>query len=202
MSFVRVLAQLFSFVLHPLLMPLYVLFFLFGGGSVFALLPLETKWYCFLVTFVSLVLMPLLSLPFFRYFRLIRNYSLDDKQERIYPILVAVVLAFLGFWFLGKVAYTEIVQQLFLILVILLSAFSVISLRWKISMHMTAIGGVCGFLLCLGIRFPGDIRADFILMLLLAGLLGASRLYLKKHNPLQVYVGFLFGLLFVFLIMM
>jgi len=37
--------------------------------------------------------------------------------------------------------------------------------------------------------------------LCLAGLLGTCRLYLKKHNPSQVYAGFVFGLSFVFAIL-
>ena len=191
-------AQGISYLLHPMLMPLYVLFFLFNGNSMFALLPQSTKIYCYLITLFFLVILPLSSLPLFRHFRLIKDYGLSDKQERVYPILVTVGAAFLGFWLLGRVAYTNIVQQLFLVLIILLSVFSVITLRWKISMHMTAMGGLCGFLLVMGMKYPGDIRGSFMLMLLLAGLLASSRLFLKKHNPLQVYLGFLFGFCFVF----
>lgn len=194
---VNIAARSMSFLLHPLLMPVYILFFLFSGDSMFSLIPFSSKLYCYIVTICCLLLMPLASLPLFRHFQLIRNYELDDKQERVYPILIAVAFAFLGFWLLGKVAYANIVQQLYLVLIILLSTFSVITIRWKMSMHMTAMGGVCGFLLILGLKYPGDIRSSFILMLLLAGLLAASRLYLKKHNPLQIYVGFLFGFLFV-----
>lgn len=50
----------------------------------------------------------------------------------------------------------------------------------------------------LGDELPGDVRNAFILFLLLSGILATSRLYLKKHTPLQVYLGFLFGLFFVF----
>lgn len=188
------IARGISYVLHPMLMPIYMLFFIFNGDSIFALYtPGMTKLYCYIVTLFALLLMPLVSLPIFRYCGLIKNFDLDDKQERVYPILTAVAFAFLGFWLLGLVAYTNIVQQLFLVLIILLSAFSVITLRWKISMHMTAIGGICGFLFVLGLKYTGDIRGSFILMLLLAGILASSRLYLKKHNPLQIYLGFLFG---------
>lgn len=186
-------AQGVSWLLHPMLMPLYVLFFLFNGDSVFAFLPPDTKRYCYLITVFFLVILPVLSLPVFRYFHLIKDYALNDKQERVYPILATVGAAFVGFWLLGRVAYTNIVQQLFLVLIILLSVFSVITLRWKISMHMTAVGGLCGFLLAMGMKYPGDVRGSFILMLLLAGLLASSRLLLKKHNPQQVYLGFLFG---------
>jgi len=186
-----------SVLLHPFLMPVYILFLLFNVNSLFLLIPSEAKLYCYVVTFFTLLLMPLMSLPLFRYFHLIKNYKLEDKQERVYPILVAVAFAFLGFWLLGRMAYTSMVQQLYLVLIILLSLFSVITLRWKISMHMTAIGGVCGFLLILGVKYAGEVRESFMCMLLLAGLLAASRLYLKKHTPWQIYLGFLFGFVFV-----
>lgn len=190
-------ARFLSAVLHPLLMPVYALFFLFRGNTMFSLIPSGVKLYCYGLTFLMLFLMPLLSLPVFKRFRLIRNYGLNDKQERVYPILVAVGCAFVGFWFLKQVAYTHIVQQLYLIVIILLSVFSVITLRWKMSMHMTAIGGACAFVMMMGLKYPGDMRGSFMLMLLLSGMLAASRLYLGRHNPLQIYVGFLFGFVLV-----
>lgn len=190
-------AQSLSFILHPLLMPVYILFFIFEGNSMFALIPLKIKLYCYLVTVFTLLIMPLASLPLFKHLHLIQSYRLEDKQERVYPILIAVAFAFLGFWLLGRMAYTVIIQQLYLVLIILLSTFSVITLRWKMSMHMTAIGGLCGFLLVLGMKYAGDMRGNVISMLLLAGLLASSRLYLEKHTPMQVYLGFLFGFCFV-----
>ena len=193
----KILAKTISYVLHPFLMPIYALLLLFSSGSMFALIPRVTQIYCYIVTLFVLLLMPMLSLPLFKRLQLIRDFHLEDKQERVYPILVTVAFTFLGFWLLGRVAYTHIVQQLYLVLIILLSVFSVVTLRWKMSMHMTAMGGLCGFLLVLGMKYPGDMRGSFIFVMLLAGLLAASRLYLNKHNPLQVYVGFLFGALAV-----
>ncbi len=191
------LARTLSVVLHPVLMPVYILYLLFHIPSWFLLIPEGVKWYCYLVTLFMLLLLPLACLPLLRHLRFIKDYHLDNKQERIYPVLTVVVFAFLGFWLLGRVAYTDIVQQLYLVMIVLLSLFSVITLRWKISMHMTAIGGVCGFLLVLGLKYSGDVRSSFMTMLVLAGLLASSRLYLKKHTPLQVYLGFLFGAVFV-----
>ena len=173
----KYIAQTISYILHPMLMPLYILFFIFNNNTLFAYIPWGVKLYCYLVTVFALLIMPVISLPLFKHFRLIRSYELNDKQERVYP---------------------NIVRQLYLVLIILLSTFSVITFRWKISMHMTAIGGLCGFLLVWGMNYQGDVRNAFILFLLLSGILATSRLYLKKHTPLQVYLGFLFGLFFVF----
>ncbi len=146
------------------------------------------------MTLFTLVILPLVCLPLFRHFHLIRDYGLEDKQERIYPILAVIAFAFLGFWLLGGVAYTDIVQRLYLVLIILLSLFSVVTLRWKISMHMTAMGSVCGLLLVLGLKYSGEVRESFMFMIILAGLLASCRLYLKKHTPWQIYTGFLFGI--------
>ena len=174
----KYIAQTISYILHPMLMPLYILFFIFNNNTLFAYIPWGVKLYCYLVTVFALLIMPVISLPLFKHFRLIRSYELNDKQERVYPILVAVAFAFLGFWLLGRIGYTNIVRQLYLVLII--------------------IGGLCGFLLVWGMNYQGDVRNAFILFLLLSGILATSRLYLKKHTPLQVYLGFLFGLFFVF----
>ena len=117
----KYIAQTISYVLHPMLMPLYILFFIFNSNTLFAYIPWGVKLYCYLVTVFALLIMPVISLPLFKYFRLIRSYELNDKQERVYPILVAVAFAFLGFWLLGRIGYTNIVRQLYLVLIILLS---------------------------------------------------------------------------------
>ena len=100
----KYIAQTISYVLHPMLMPLYILFFIFNSNTLFAYIPWGVKLYCYLVTVFALLIMPVISLPLFKYFRLIRSYELNDKQERVYPILVAVAFAFLGFWLLGRIA--------------------------------------------------------------------------------------------------
>lgn len=191
------LALMISILLHPLLLPLYGLFFIFNTGSVFSMIPAGSRFYCYVITLVALVLMPLLSLPLLKKLKLIDNYRLDSNQERLYPALIAIFFAFLGFYIIGRVPYTNIIQQLYLILIIVLAGFSIVTIRWKMSMHMTAIGTICGFLVILGMKYLGNVREVLMMMLFLSGLLASSRLYLEKHNPAQIYAGFLFGFLFV-----
>lgn len=190
-------ARSVSYAMHPLLIPLYVVFLIFNIDSVFSLIPVGSKLYCYIITIFALLLMPVLSLPLFKRFKLIHSYELDLKQEIVYPVLVAVGFAFVGFWLIGRFPYTNIIQQLYLVLIILLSGFSIITLRWKMSMHMTGMGALCGFLLILGLKYLGDVRYIFMLMLMLSGLLASCRLYLEKHTPAQIYAGFLFGCCFV-----
>ena len=194
----KVLAFAVSMLFHPLLLPLYVLFITFNTGTVFTYIPAYTQNMSYLLTLLGVTLIPLLCLPLLKWLGLIEGYRLAQKQDRVFPVLVTIVGAFIVFYFSRNLPYSNIVRQFYLIMVIMLSGFMIVTIRWKISMHMTAIGGLCGFLLVWGMNYQGDVRNAFILFLLLSGILATSRLYLKKHTPLQVYLGFLFGLFFVF----
>ena len=44
----KYIAQTISYVLHPMLMPLYILFFIFNSNTLFAYIPWGVKLYCYL----------------------------------------------------------------------------------------------------------------------------------------------------------
>lgn len=86
-------------------------------------------------------------------------------------------------------------------MVIMLSGFMIVTIRWKISMHMTAIGALCGFVFILGMKYLGDVINLLPLLILVSGLVASARLYLKQHTPAQVYVGYIYGAVAVVAIM-
>ena len=75
---------------------------------------------------------------------------------------------------------------------ILLSAL--INIKFKISAHMVGIGGLLGSLISLSYLIKFDMTYFYIAAIIIAGLIGTSRLYLKEHRPYQIYTGFLLGL--------
>ena len=85
-------------------------------------------------------------------------------------------------------------------MVILLSGFMVVTMRWKMSMHMTAIGALCAFVFILGMKYFGEVINLLPLLILIAGVLAFSRLYLKRHTPAQIYAGFIYGVIVVSLL--
>ena len=107
----------------------------------------------------------------------------------VFPVLVTIVGAFIVFYFSRNLPYSNIVRQFYLIMVIMLSGFMIVTIRWKISMHMTAIGALCGFVFILGMKYLGDVINLLPLLILVA----SARLYLKQHTPAQVYVGYIYG---------
>jgi membrane-associated phospholipid phosphatase len=66
---------------------------------------------------------------------------------------------------------------------------------WKISMHMTGIGGLCGSIVLCAIVWPVDLRLLLALLFVLSGAVGSARLIVNAHTPAQVTAGFFAGFL-------
>jgi membrane-associated phospholipid phosphatase len=68
-----------------------------------------------------------------------------------------------------------------------------VSLYWKISLHLTAMGAVVALLVVMNIAGVGDMMVPLMIAILCAGALASARLYLGCHNGQQVLAGFCGG---------
>lgn len=65
---------------------------------------------------------------------------------------------------------------------------------------MIGVGGMLGFVLASTQMVTGYSLLNYAIgAVLLAGLVGSSRLYLNTHTPLQVWFGFILGFVICFL---
>jgi len=69
-----------------------------------------------------------------------------------------------------------------------------VTIRWKISAHAAAIGGLLGGFLMLSIRLQENPVWILSALILISGIVGSARLILGKHTSTQVYAGFMLGL--------
>ena len=113
----KVLAFAVSMLFHPLLLPLYVLFITFNTGTVFTYIPAYTQNMSYLLTLLGVTLIPLLCLPLLKWLGLIEGYRLVQKQDRVFPVLVTIVGAFIVFYFSRNLPYDVINLLPLLILV-------------------------------------------------------------------------------------
>ena len=194
-------AFLVSLLAHPVVIPLYALFIIFHSGTIFSFIPLQTQYTAYLLTITGPVFIPLACLPLLKYLRLIDSYAMWNKQERIFPILITIVCFFVVVYLLREFPYAHIVRQFYLLIIILLSGFLFVTICWKMSIHMMAIGALCGFVFILGTKYFGDVMYTLSVLILLSGVLGSCRLYLKCHTPAQVYFGFLYGATFIVVVL-
>jgi hypothetical protein len=68
-----------------------------------------------------------------------------------------------------------------------------INLRWKISVHTAAMGGLTGMILGLSYRLQTDLFIMTGIIIICSGLVGFARLKTDSHKPSEIYSGYLVG---------
>lgn len=189
----RYLALAASFLFHPLFMPLAGFVYLMFSGSYISLLPHEIKRILLLVIGANTLGLPLLMMPLFLQFGVIKSFSMESNRERIVPLAFILIPYIFTYYFLNRLPIPPVIGRFMLGVIVAIIATLIISIWWKISIHMIGIGGLAGFLTGFSIKYYSDVTAILILTILVAGMLAASRMYLRAHRPLQVYVGFVLG---------
>ncbi|MDR2954593.1 MAG: phosphatase PAP2 family protein [Prevotella sp.] len=192
-------AQMTSIVLHPLLMGVYgvaLLFFYTDFNLIFAGQFIRFISPVFFLTCV----VPASGIYFLKKAGLIKDYAVSERYERFLPYLTtAFSYSLLIYYFYSAKLSIWFIAVLAAPLILIIIA-AIITYFWKISVHMIGIGGLIGCTLSVCYNVKGlNPYVLFIILFILAGLLGVSRLALKRHTPGQVYAGFLVGLIISYL---
>lgn len=188
-----------SGLLHPLFMPTYgiVLFCMAFSQQI----PLPAAYWLVscIGTFFMTALIPL-SLMIFRRLRgEISDISISNASERT-PIYVYTIICY-AFWsyFLYKVIHAPFVSLIGVGATIALAVVLFINTRWKISAHLTGLGGLLGGILAYVYNYTLPLPMVTISIILgIALALMFARLYLNAHTSLQVVTGFLLGIIMTF----
>lgn len=188
-------AHALSVVLHPFFVPLYALVVLL---SVSLLSPL-TKLYLVGVVLLYTMALPTLSLIALRHFGRLSSYRIDNRKERILPLMLGTLCYLLCALTLLRLPVAHLLHKMMFGAALCQLFCLVVTLRWKISLHLTAQGGITAFFSLLAIAGEGRMLLPLLAALLCSGLLSSARLYLGCHNGTQILVGYASGFLIMFL---
>jgi hypothetical protein len=187
------IAQSVSVVFHPILIPLYSFYFLLNNDLLLSLLHIKGKFFLFLIIAVGMVLLPASLIPFFRYFKVIRSYQMENREERYIPLALSFVLYIMTYITLRRFPVPVIVPSYVLGAALLVLVNLLVMLKWKMSLHAMSLGGLSGIVTLIYYTNPGVSAFWVIAALLLSGLVSSARLYLNAHSPAQIYTGFISG---------
>lgn len=189
-------ANLISYVFHPLLMATYgciIVFFGLSNSIYFIFTPLRVKMVITLTVLAFTFLLPVLNLLILYKMNYISSLKIDNGKERTFPLLITAFCYFGLFYLVYDFNIWPAIKLFILGGGICIFFATIINLWWKISAHMIGIGGMFGTLLALSLFLQMPIFMALSACILIAGCIGFARLYLKAHNPAQVYTGFAFG---------
>lgn len=190
--------RLISLVLHPAVLPTIgvLLYFLF----IPKMLTQQQELYILALVFVVTYIIPIIILFLLKSLRMIKDMYVMSLRERKIPVVLMIII----FYFLGRMftanAVTYDLGVLFYASSLGLILVNILFL-WKIktSLHLMGMGNTLGFLLVLDHQYGVSALPAIMILILLSGVLGSARIYLKAHVPKEVYLGFFLGIISQFL---
>jgi len=192
------LAQFFSVIFHPILLPALGIMILFNSGSVLEFIPFQAKKIILIIVFVCTAILPLTFIPFYIFQRIVRNVQMEQNRERLIPLLVTTLLYFLCYYLLVRLKVPETISLFVLAATHVVLITFMITFKWKISIHLAGVGGFVGALIAVAFRLQVNLEYFVIVAVLISGILGYSRLKLNKHKPYQIYAGWGVGFMIAF----
>ncbi len=194
---VRFVAQIISFVFHPLLISAYVMAFLiYIHPAAFAGVDKHTRNLRMLSVLLYTVFFPVFTLFLAWRLKLIRGLSLKSRQDRLIGFIVTM---FFYFWtsyvFRNLPDIPPVAAHFVLGTFLAICGGWMCTIFYKVSLHALCMGGLIAFFLQFGAHDPYVSGLYITIPLLIAGFVCSSRLILGAHTRFEMLSGFFIGLL-------
>lgn len=194
-------AKLFSYVLHPLFLPLLVTFMTVTAlpeyFTAFRLASMRFDYdiLYFRVASISLFF-PLLVVLLSRALGFVTSIQMETQRDRIIPYVATIIFYFWAFYtFFREGSAPNFFTSFFLGSFITVSICLVANNFIKISMHTTGWGGVIGYFVVLMAGLGLNVAIPLAVIFVLAGIAATSRLVLSAHTTWEIYIGLFTGIL-------
>lgn len=187
------LSKALSVVLHPLFVPFYVMLLLVAGPTQLSYFPTSVKFYLLWVTALYTAVIPLLSVGLLRSMGRITSLAIDDRRERILPLVIGIVCYLLCAATVARIPSAMIVRKFMLAGACCELFCLAVTLYWKISLHLATQGAVAAFLILLTFGNAGNLTGALAVAVLCAGALASARLWLGCHTIRQIAAGYAGG---------
>lgn len=189
------LSKLLSVVFHPLLIPTYALVIMFNSNTHYSYMPFEVQKLLYILVFSSTFLVPVSIIPFLINLRVVSSFKLEKSKERIIPLTITALSFYFSYYIINRLPVSTLgfIKTMILASFILILISLFISIKWKISAHLIGLGGLLASMFFYAVYFVANFNIVLIVISIISGLVGFSRLNLQVHSPAQVYTGFLTG---------
>jgi hypothetical protein len=197
-SVVSIFAHFFSYVFHPLFVPMYVISFLvFLHPSYFSGFTPYEKYRVLLTTALNSIFFPAFAILLMKGLGFIKSIFLHTQQDRIGPYLSSMIFYFWTAWVFFKAdPQLALILPSFMTGVFLTTVVGLLSnIYFKISMHAMGMGGVLGLFLIIMTYNTMLMTWPLCLAILITGLVCTSRLIVSNHTTKEIYSGLFFGIL-------
>lgn len=202
-AFLKWPALIFSYLLHPVFIPLYVIWFLvYVHPFLFTGFTDMQKTKTMIMAFVSFTFFPLVTVFLLKALKFIESIHLRTQKDRVIPFIACMIwyfwIAYVWFNF-GKTRDVvdmpvEAVQFAFAAFFSTILGLMV-NIKMKVSLHAISAGLVLTFFIMMAIAQPLHFGSWLTVVFILTGLTCTSRFLVSDHTPVEVYGGLVTGAL-------
>lgn len=194
-------AKLTSMAFHPMIMPTLAVLILFAIPSYVSFsTPAMARRLIVGLVFLNTCIAPFMVIWLMKKTGLIKDFFLQDRNDRVYPIMVSVFFYLFTYYLFRQADLPSLLNYFVMGATLLVLLGFVITFYWKISLHMMSMGGFTGYLIAVSIILGYELHMLIVGSILISGLVGSARIRLNAHNQSQVYVGFITGILLMLLL--
>lgn len=153
-------------------------------------LPIEVRGMITLNIVVNTLVVPAMLIFLLYRMGVLKDLDINTRRSRVLPIIIVAACYTMAMLLMPNVAMIYLVRKFIMVALVALLAVFVVNFFWKISLHLTAMGGFVAMFTIL--NFTKMIYSPMFLasLIIIAGLLASARLALGKHTIAQVAAGF------------
>ncbi len=192
------MSKLISYLFHPILVPTIGLFLILNSGAYISVMDIRIIRMLYLIVGTFTLLLPLALLSLFLFSGVVHSVNMNDRRRRIIPYFITFILFYIACFLVKKLPVSSFFSAFLFASALSLLIIVIITYFWKISTHMTGMGGLTGLMLCLSYVFNTDTMYFLVIILFLSGILASARIRLNAHKPEEIYAGFILGCISVF----
>lgn len=185
-------ARVISMVFTPFYLPIAGLLALFLF-SYMSLMPWIYKGSVLLMVYMFTILLPTLLIHVYRKYQGWTKWQLGVRERRMVPYIIAILCYFGCYYVMSYLRIPQFMANILVAALVIQVVCAIINVWWKISTHTAAIGGFEGALVAFSFLFAFNPLYWFCIILVIAGMVGTSRMILRMHTLSQVITGFLVG---------
>lgn len=155
----------------------------------------QGKWYFLAYMFICTALVPIVAVLVMFKIGIITEWSMNKRADRAIPqVFTVMVYATVCYLLMYQLKVTPLLSLAMLITTISVLIITIVTVFWKISAHSAGISGIIGMVAALQLKQPQE-NTLYVLLgsIILTGAVMTSRMILKVHTPLQVFLGFTLG---------
>lgn len=200
-SIINIIAGVISLIFTPLLVPTYGVLLSLNYTFIVGLSQGSTRALIILTTFAITCMLPACIIALLHRLGKISDPGVNEQKERFIPYIATIICYVICAIYLRNINAPVWIPMFIVGGGIAAIASILINIKWKISAHGAGMGGIIALIFTTWIN--GYNFIDFMplasIAIIMAGLVGSSRIILNRHTLEQVLAGILNGFFWVFI---